>query len=200
MIAAAIIDQGFADARPQSSPVVRSIEDRTALYFQELSGPLFRYLAFACRHREDAEELTQEVFLRLYRALARREQIDNIRHWTFRVARNLMIDRGKRLKRRAPCECELSYEMCDVIADPLPTPEQALVAATRDAQIHRAVEGLTELQQRCIQMRVEGFMLREIAELLDMDVRRVAEAIQRGVRNIQKAVETPARPTARRAA
>jgi RNA polymerase sigma-70 factor, ECF subfamily len=175
-----------ADVQPQAKPSARSVEEQVSLYFLELSSPVFRYLSYACRHHGDAEEITQEVFLRLYRALDANERIENVRHWTFRVARNLMIDRAKRLKRRAPRECELSNEMCDVIADPLPTPEQSLVTATREAQVRRAVEELTHLQQRCVQLRAEGFMLREIAELLDMDVRRVAEAIQRGVKNIQR--------------
>jgi RNA polymerase sigma-70 factor, ECF subfamily len=175
-----------AAAQPQAEPAVRSVEEQVSLHFLELSSPVFRYLSYACRHHGDAEEITQEVFLRLYRALDANERIENVRHWTFRVARNLMIDRAKRLKRRAPHECELSHEICDVIRDPLPTPEETLLTETRDDAVRRAVRELTTLQQRCVALRAEGFMLREIAEMLDMDVRRVAEAIQRGVRNIQR--------------
>jgi RNA polymerase sigma-70 factor, ECF subfamily len=172
--------------QPEAKPSVRSVEEQVSLHFLELSSPVFRYLSYACRHQGDAEEITQEVFLRLYRALDANERIENVRHWTFRVARNLMIDRAKRLKRRAPRECELSDEMCDVIADPTPTPEQTLLTNTRDESVRRAVSELTTLQQRCVALRAQGFMLREIAAMLDMDVRRVAEAIQRGVKNIQR--------------
>jgi RNA polymerase sigma-70 factor, ECF subfamily len=175
-----------AAAQPAMDAPARSVEEQVSICFLELSSPVFRYLAYACRHRGDAEELTQEVFLRLYRALGNRERIENVRHWTFRVARNLMIDRAKRLKRRAPRECELSNELCDVIPDPLPTPEETLLTAIRDNAVRRAVRELTQLQQRCIELRAQGFMLREIAEMLNMDVRRVAEAIQRGVKNIQR--------------
>jgi RNA polymerase sigma-70 factor, ECF subfamily len=175
-----------ATAQPATDATARSVEEQVSLHFRELSSPVFRYLSYACRHHGDAEEITQEVFLRLYRALGANERIENVRHWTFRVARNLMIDRAKRLKRRAPHECELSHEICDVIRDPLPTPEETLLTETRDDALRRAVRELTHLQQRCVALRAEGFMLREIAELLDMDVRRVAEAIQRGVKNIQR--------------
>jgi RNA polymerase sigma-70 factor, ECF subfamily len=191
MIAVATIDQQFVDVQPHSAPVARSVEEQVALHFVELSPAILRYLSYACRHHGDAEEITQEVFLRLYRTLKANVPIDNVRHWAFRVARNLMIDRGGRLKRRAPHECELSYEMCDVIADPMPTPEQSLLTATRDAQVRRAVKELPELQRRCVELRGEGLMLREIAELLDMDVRRVAEAIKRATRNIQKSLGVP---------
>jgi RNA polymerase sigma-70 factor (ECF subfamily) len=173
-------------AQPQPDASARSVEEQVSVHFLELSSPVFRYLSYACRHHGDAEEITQEVFLRLYRALDANERIENVRHWIFRVARNLMIDRAKRLKRRAPHECELSHEICDVIRDPLPTPEESLLTETRDDAVRRAVRDLTQLQQRCVALRAEGFMLREIAEMLDMDVRRVAEAIQRGVRNIQR--------------
>jgi RNA polymerase sigma-70 factor (ECF subfamily) len=175
-----------AAAQAKAEPPARSVEEQVSLYFLELNTPVYRYLSYACRHHGDAEEITQEVFLRLYRALEANEKIENVRHWAFRVARNLMIDRAKRLKRRAPRECELSDEICDVVRDPLPTPEETLLTATREAAVRMAVSELTHLQQRCVQLRAEGFMLREIAEMLDMDVRRVAEAIQRGVKNIQR--------------
>jgi RNA polymerase sigma-70 factor (ECF subfamily) len=175
-----------AAVQPQAEPSARSVEEQVSLHFLELNSPVFRYLSYACRHHGDAEEITQEVFLRLYRALDANERIENVRHWTFRVARNLMIDRAKRLKRRAPRECELSDEICDVIRDPLPTPEESLLTETRETAVRLAVRELTHLQQRCVELRAQGFMLREIAEMLDMDVRRVAEAIQRGVKNIQR--------------
>jgi RNA polymerase sigma-70 factor (ECF subfamily) len=179
---------GRATDEAKAEAPARSVEDLVSLYFLELNTPVFRYLSYACRHHGDAEEITQEVFLRLYRSLKAQEQIENVRHWTFRVARNLMIDRAKRLKRRAPRECELSAEISDAIRDPLPTPEETLLTATREASVQVAVRDLTSIQQRCVQLRAEGFMLREIAEMLDMDVRRVAEAIQRGVKNIQRAI------------
>lgn len=175
-----------AAAQPAADAATRSVEEQVSMHFLELSSPLYRYLSYACRHHGDAEEITQEVFLRLYRALDANERIENVRHWTFRVARNLMIDRAKRVKRRAPHECELSNEICDVIRDPLPTPEETLLSETRDDAVRRAMRELTHLQQRCVALRAEGLMLREIAEILNMDVRRVAEAIQRGVKNIQR--------------
>jgi RNA polymerase sigma-70 factor (ECF subfamily) len=173
---------------PAAAPPARSVEEQVTLYFLELNTPVYRYLSCACRHHGDAEEITQEVFLRLYRALEAKEKIENVRHWTFRVARNLMIDRAKRLKRRAPRECELSDEIRDIVRDPLPTPEQSLLTESREEALRTALNDLTDLQQRCVRLRAEGFMLREIADMLDMDVRRVAEAIQRGVKNIQRTI------------
>jgi RNA polymerase sigma-70 factor, ECF subfamily len=177
-----------AATTPSAPPPARSPEQRAALHFCDLSSSVHRYLTYCCRNQSDAEDLTQEVFLRLYRVLQADEQIDNVRFWAFRVARNLMLDRAKQLKRRSARECELSSELRDSIADPLPTSEEVLIANTRGAVMRTAMRDLTGLQQQCLQLRAEGLRLREIAEMLDMDVRRVAEAIQRGVKNIQRAI------------
>jgi RNA polymerase sigma-70 factor (ECF subfamily) len=175
-----------AAVRAQAGPPARLVEEQVSLYFLELNTPVYRYLSYACRHQGDAEEITQEVFLRLYRVLEANEQIENVRHWVFRVAHNLMIDRAKRLRRQAPRECELCEEISDAVRDSLPTPEETLLTATREAAVRMAMSELTPLQQRCVQLRADGLTLREIAQLLDMDARRVAEAIQRAVKNIQR--------------
>jgi RNA polymerase sigma factor (sigma-70 family) len=182
--------EGLPDdaARPDAGQNARSVEERVNLYFVEFGETIFKYLVFACRHREDAEELTQETFLRLYRALVADPdmQIENVRHWLFRAAKNLAIDRYKRNKRRAPFEQELSEEIHDTATDQQPTPQQALVDGDRTAAVLRATSELTPKQRRCFQLRSQGFTLREIAEMMDMDVRRVAEAVQRAVQNIQR--------------
>src|SRR5689334_6292589 len=76
-------------AHADERPPARSVEEQVSLHFLELNTPVYRYLSYACRHQSDAEELTQEVFLRLYRALEANERIESVRHWIFRVARNL---------------------------------------------------------------------------------------------------------------
>jgi len=172
-------------ARSEVDQIAHSAAERVTASFLELGGGVQRYLFHACRHHQDAEELTQETFLRLYRALAASQEIENVRHWVFRVAHNLVIDRSKR-KRRTLGECDLSDDIRDVVPDPRPTPEDALLKRGREAAVRMAVSELTELQQRCFRLRAEGLTLREIAEVLDMDIRRVAEAIQRAIQNIQR--------------
>lgn len=60
-----------------------------------------------CGRTDVAEDLTQEVFLRVVRHQDRYEPRDSERGWLFRIARNLLADRGRRLSRE-PDQVELA--------------------------------------------------------------------------------------------
>jgi RNA polymerase sigma factor (sigma-70 family) len=169
--------------------VARSVEERVSRHYLELNDAVFRYLAYGCRNASDAEEITQETFLRLYRALDRPEAIDNVRHWVFKVARNLMLDRAKHLRRIAPKVCEMPEDADDHVRDPMPTPEEAMLEHVRQTRLRDAIKRLTPLQRECVHLRSQGLRLREIGDILKMDVRRVAEALQRAVVNLKRTMD-----------
>lgn len=177
--------------QPVASPeaTVRSVEDRVSLHFAELNDAVFRYLAYGCRNASDAEEITQETFLRLYRALHRDERIGNVRHWVFKVARNLMLDRAKHLRRIAPKVCDMPEDADDYVRCPLPTPEELLIEEARQTTLRAAIQALTPLQRECMHLRSQGLRLREIGDIMKMDVRRVAEALQRAVVNLRRTMD-----------
>jgi RNA polymerase sigma-70 factor (ECF subfamily) len=64
--------------------------------FRQYEQPICSYLARLTGDRGCAQELTQETFLRAYRALARGERWDNPRAWLYRVASRLAIDDHRR--------------------------------------------------------------------------------------------------------
>lgn len=166
----------------------RSAEQRAERYFLEFGEPVFRYLVHTCRNRSEAEELRQETFLRLYQALQRDEAIVSIAHWLFKVARNLMLDRAKHLRRIAPKIADVPADALTEVADPQPTPETQLFAKRRNEALAAAIEELTPLQRECILLRAQNLQLRQIGDILGMDARRVAEAIDRAVTRLQKAL------------
>lgn len=169
--------------------IARSVKERVSQHYVDLNDAVFRYLAYGCRNASDAEEITQETFLRLFRALDRQETIDNVRHWVFKVARNLMLDRAKHLRRIAPKVCDMPKDADAHVRDPRPTPEEAMLEEARQTSLRLAIEGLTPLQRECVHLRSQGLRLREIGDILKMDVRRVAEALQRAVVNLKRAVD-----------
>jgi RNA polymerase sigma-70 factor (ECF subfamily) len=176
-------------AAVSASTAVRSVEDCVSRHFAELNEAVFRYLAYGCRNASDAEEITQETFLRLYRSLRRDERISNVRHWVFKVARNLMLDRAKHLRRIAPKVCDMPEDADDHVRCPRPTPEELMIEAARQRRLRHAIDALTPLQRECMQLRSQGLRLREIGDILKMDVRRVAEALQRAVANLRRTMD-----------
>ena len=63
-----------------------NLQDEVAQLFEEMREGVFRYVLSLGLHPPQAQEATQEVFLRLYVALKRDEPIQNRRAWVVRVA------------------------------------------------------------------------------------------------------------------
>jgi RNA polymerase sigma-70 factor (ECF subfamily) len=90
--------------------------------FRQYEQPIYSYLARLSGDRGNAQELTQETFLRAYRALARGERWENPRAWLYRVASRLATDdhRRRTLLRWLP------------LRDGQPDPRQGLGEATAE--------------------------------------------------------------------
>ena len=73
--------------------------------YDQLVGPIYRYIAVRVRRREDAEDLTHLVFERIVTALPRyRHDGKPFSAWAFRIARNAVIDHLRRTRRTEPLD------------------------------------------------------------------------------------------------
>ena len=76
----------------QKRRAAMTLQDQVAQLFEEARDDVFRYLLNLGLYPPQAQEATQEVFLRLYPALKKGEEIQNPRGWIFRVAHNLGLE------------------------------------------------------------------------------------------------------------
>lgn len=159
-----------------------TLQDQVARLFEETRDDVYRYLLTIGLHPPQAQEATQEVFLRLYTALKRNEEIRNHRAWIFRVAHNLG------LKVRAQQSSHESYEpeIETRMMDPELNPEQSLLERERMVRFHRAVEGLSEQQRRCLFLRLEGLRYPEIGSALGISPSAVGEFLRRALTRLKK--------------
>ena len=70
----------------------------TEKVFAECRESLIRYLRYHMDDSSEAEDIAQEAFIRFYELRVKKEKILQPRAWLFRVAHNLMIDRGRKKK------------------------------------------------------------------------------------------------------
>ena len=108
-----------------------------------LYTPIFRYFLSSLRDPEDARELSQEVFFRVYRGIAGFSG-GSVSAWVFRIARNLMLDFCRSSGFRK------SREMLPIREEILPGGEGAADRVTRreiTAVLAEAVEQLPERQR-----------------------------------------------------
>jgi RNA polymerase sigma-70 factor (ECF subfamily) len=127
---------------------------------------------------EDARDLTQEVFVKLYRTVDGVEA-DLLLSWIVRVARNACIDFLRR-RRARPAQSEESLEEMEHLSTPLPDPEEQWQAGSRRRLIHRAMRGLSLLNREMIILReIQGLSLEEIASLLGVPLGTVKSRCNR---------------------
>lgn len=170
-----------------ASPAAEALDDFVTRLFEQLRLPIYRYLATCYCQPSDAEEITQDVFLRLYGALADGQRIENPRAWVYRVAHNLAVNRVLRQPPEHGVGEEVWSLLCRTTADETPTAEQRMVEDARRTWVRARAAELSELQRGCLLLRVEGFRYREIGEILGVSISTVAESIRRGIRRLSKA-------------
>ena len=129
-----------------------------------------------------AQEVTQEVFLRLYMKLREGEQIENVRGWIFRVAHNY----GLKVKAK-----DKGHEVWDPDGQPVParelSPEEQLLGSERQRRIEAAMKELSPQQQQVLHLRAEGLRYREIAETIGVTTSTVNEFLRRALVKLRKA-------------
>ena len=150
--------------------------------FEESREDVYRYLLTLGLTPPRAQEAAQEVFLRLYVALKKGEDIENPRGWIFRVAHNWGLKVRARHAAEGPFDPQLELHL----ASPAATPESELLQRERMERFHHAVEGLSEQQKRCLFLRMEGLRYPEIAAALGISASAVGEFLRRAVARLRK--------------
>jgi RNA polymerase sigma-70 factor, ECF subfamily len=130
-----------AEAAHSAKP--SQIEREVMELFEQFRNPLLRYALSFGISVYDAEEVTQEVFLSLFRHLQLRRSRKNLRGWIFRVGHNLAL---KQLyaNRRSHAKTTSDWTIAEEQFDPSPDPEEQLSSAQRRHRLLAVVHALPE--------------------------------------------------------
>jgi RNA polymerase sigma-70 factor (ECF subfamily) len=158
--------------------------------FDELKDPVFRHLIYAGLNPDEADEVVQETFLRLYKHLLSNGGDENLRGWIFKVAHNVSEDRRRGRKYLSAIDPERWQAVAEARPDAGPTAEEALIRQERLVWLRTQMAALSPQQQQCMHLRVEGFRYREIAEILDISISTVAEMLRRAITRLTREAGT----------
>jgi len=137
------------------------------------------------RNKEDAMDIVQETFMRLYQKLDVYEQEGNFRGWLLQIAKNLCIDYyRKHYARRREMESEKPLdELVLVSSDRSSNPLSSDLRRT----VSRGLEQLADRQRLVFVMKhYNGLDYREIAEILNIRLGTVKSLHFKAVRNLRR--------------
>jgi len=149
-------------------------------------------------HREEAEELVQETFLRAYRAFDRYELGTNARAWAFRILRNTFLNQVERRKREYGAVPLDDVEPVLGAEDPdlglSPDTYEELLGRVLEDDVRDALMALPEAYRTVVVLAdMEGLAYKEIAEIVDIPIGTVMSRLFRGRRTLRRDLVEAAR-------
>ena len=134
-------------------------------------------------NHHDAEDLSQEVFMKVYVSIKDFRGDSKLSSWLYRIAMNLCIDKSRR-KRLKLVELD---ERIQEKPSPGLTPDAAIQSQAMQVQIQQALSKLPPRQRSIFVMRhYNEMMLREIAEVLEISEGTVKAQLFRAIQKLQK--------------
>ncbi|MGH9497130.1 MAG: RNA polymerase sigma factor [Candidatus Sulfotelmatobacter sp.] len=173
---AAGLSQAIAGAESDAAVMLRvKAGDQSSFDYlvQKYRRPMVSFMFRMARNSAAAEDLTQEVFLRVYRSRENYEASAKFTTWLYRIATNLAVNHARDTRHERP-EVQVSIDEPDddtgttlEVPDRSLNAEQALVVRERMMAIRSKVEALPEQQKLAVLMhKYQQMDYKQIADVL----------------------------------
>ncbi|HHS95990.1 MAG TPA: RNA polymerase sigma factor [Phaeodactylibacter sp.] len=146
---------------------------------------LFRLALRLVGNETEAEDVVQEVYIKMWRKHSEISTIKNIEAWCVQVTKNLAIDKT-RSKHRRTVDIQKSFDLYAEQA----APDKVLEAKDVLQRVHSLIENLPPSQKTILHLRdIEGHSYQEIADLLDIPISSVKTALFRARQFLKKEID-----------
>ena len=199
MVSQSLPNQYLADPDVQLMMQVVSgndsaFEDLVTRYQDRLIGFFYHLI----RDRTAAEDMAQEVFMRVYKARERYTARARFSTWLFRIAHNLASNQKRGLARRREIPLSGSAASDDAVRreDEFLAEKSALmptrVIDSKETQdiVRNALDSLNERQKTAVLLhKFEGMSYQDIGEIMDLNIVAVKSLLSRARGNLKEVLE-----------
>jgi RNA polymerase sigma-70 factor (ECF subfamily) len=164
---------------------IQAFDTLVRRYKDQLLNYVYRFVG----NRNDAEDLVQETFLRVYKNKHYYKEIAKFSTWIYTIAGNLAKTELRRRKRRRLFSVSnfVNEERDFDIPDTDNNPESAVDGSLKDDIIQKAIEKLPAKFKEVILLRdVQGFAYEEISQILSIPLGTVKSRVNRGRLKLQE--------------
>jgi len=165
--------------------------DLVDLYKDKIYHLAFRMLG----NRQEAEDVVQETFLRVFRSFDRYDESQKFSTWIYRIGTNLSIDRLRKRKTTYSLDADVSgdgegTDWHSMLASEEPTPEGSVLLSETQTRIREAIETLPKKYKSVVVLKyLHDMSLQEIGDVLDMPVTTVKTRVHRGREFLRQKLE-----------
>jgi RNA polymerase sigma-70 factor (ECF subfamily) len=130
--------------------------------YERYLDAIFRYIFYRVGHHHDAEDLTEQVFLKAWESIDRYREEVPFKAWVYRIAHNMVIDHYR--GRKDVIELGENSDIPEKKAGM----EEKLLLEERSTTLAKAISRLSAQHQHVLVLRfINGFSVREVAQILD---------------------------------
>ncbi len=154
--------------------------------YAEESDTIFRFCAIRVSNKEQALDITQETFLRLWQTLSTGEKVKNPRAFLFLVARRLIID-WYRKKKSVSLE-NIMYKDGEVAYDPVDEKTMDILNIKAEGRfLLERINDLSDIFRDPVHLSfIEGLSPKEIGDILGLSANTVSVRVHRGIEELRK--------------
>ena len=149
-----------------------------------LKNKLFRLALRITLNREEAEDIVQDTLIKVWNSRDKWQQLDSIEAYSLTIARNLSLDRIKKMENQNDSLEEQNTERLD---ENTSTPSERMIQKDKLNIVKNIIDELPEKQRSCLQLRdIEGKSYKEIADILSITEDQVKVNIFRARQTVKQ--------------
>lgn len=181
------------DQSPEDSALMLRYKDGDAAAFEILyrrhNDALYRYLLRLCQHRDNADDIFQEVWGKIIKAADRYRPTAKFSTYLYRVAHNCFIDYLRRNKRHT----HVAEHDADLQPNPGESPDTLTERSLARERLHLALKDLPDEQRDVFLLHEEaGLSLDEIAAVTGSNRETTKSRLRYAVNKLRVAIDEPA--------
>jgi len=179
-------------------------EEAFAWLIARYHQPIYSLLARTVQDRTEAADLTQEVFVKVFRGVGNFHGESSLRTWIYRIALHEASNQRRwwmrHKQREIPIEQEMTDGDCgtpvrlkDMLVDPAESPYEIAVHGENCARVEEALKKVPEPFRTTLILRdIEGFVYEEVAEMQGVNLGTVKSRLVRGRAALKAVLTAPA--------
>jgi len=156
--------------------ILRGEKNLLDVLFDRYIEKLLRYVLLFVRNREEAKDVAQEIFIKVFRSLEQYRFMGRFERWFFTIARHALIDQHRKRKLAT-----FSFDSVGMDESSIPDPKLP------ENNAPELLQGLPVRDREILQLRfIENLSYEEIAEITGMTQGSLRNVVHRSIRRLQE--------------